>query len=48
MANCKPPAAATAFKESGASVQLGFDHPNYGHIAVVPEIIRASLAADLD
>ena len=32
----------------GARVIAGFDHPNYGHMAVVPEPVRAALAEDFD
>ena len=35
-----------AFK-SDAPVMLGFDHPRYGHLAVMPPAIRAALAQDL-
>jgi Protein of unknown function (DUF3501) len=36
----------TAFK-SVAPVMLGFDHPRYGHLAVLPPAIREALAQDL-
>jgi hypothetical protein len=36
------------FKTSGAQVIAGFDHPNYGHMAVLPEPVRAALAEDFD
>jgi len=36
------------FKTPGAQVIAGFDHPNYGHMAVVPEPVRAALASDFD
>jgi hypothetical protein len=29
-------------------VVAGFDHPNYGHMAVLPEPVRAALAEDFD
>jgi hypothetical protein len=38
----------TRFKIPGAQVIAGFDHPNYGHMAVLPESVRAALAKDLD
>ncbi|HEV2673428.1 MAG TPA: DUF3501 family protein [Aliidongia sp.] len=41
------PTAIEAFRTAGAQILLGFDHPNYGHIALVPEPVRAALAADL-
>jgi hypothetical protein len=34
------------FKTSGAQVIAGFDHPNYGHVAMLPEPVRAALAED--
>jgi hypothetical protein len=27
---------------------VGFDHPNYGHMAMMPEAVRRSLSADFD
>ena len=41
-----PAAAIAAFRAPGARVALGFSHPEYGHIAVMPEPVRASLAED--
>ncbi len=40
-------AQADAFATPGVQVLIGFDHPNYGHIAVLPEVVRAALAGDL-
>src|SRR5207248_6509083 len=40
------PAQIAAFKQPGARVLVGFDHPNYGHMAVMPEPVRAALADD--
>jgi len=37
-----------AFKASDAQAIVGFDHPNYGHLAVLPDPVRAALAEDLD
>ena len=34
------------FREPGAQVVVGIDHPNYGHMAVMPETVRAALAQD--
>ena len=34
------------FKTSGAQVIAGFDHPNYGHMAVLRDPVRAALAED--
>lgn len=39
--------AATAFRAAGTQILVGFDHENYGHIAVMPELVRAPLADDL-
>jgi hypothetical protein len=39
--------AAAAFKAPGARATLAIEHPNYGHIAVIPEASRAALAQDL-
>jgi len=36
------------FKTPGARVTAGFDHPNYGHMAMLPEAVRAALAEDFD
>ena len=35
-----------AFKTAGAQVLVGIDHENYGHIAVMPERVRAALERD--
>jgi hypothetical protein len=35
-----------AFRAPGAQVIVGFTHPNYGHMAVLPEPVRAALAQD--
>lgn len=42
------PAQIAACREPGARVVVGFDHPNYGHTAVMPEPVRAALARDFD
>lgn len=34
------------FKTPGTRTTAGFDHPNYGHIAVLPEPVREALAED--
>jgi hypothetical protein len=36
------------FQTPGARVIAGFDHPNYEHMAVLPEPVRAALAEDFD
>jgi len=35
-------------KLGGVEVTLGVNHPAYGHIAILPEATRASLAQDFD
>jgi hypothetical protein len=40
------PAHAAAFKSAVGDVVVGFDHPNYGHMAVMPAAVRAALALD--
>lgn len=39
---------AAVFKSPGTRVTVGIEHPNYGHLAVMPEEMRAELARDLD
>jgi class 3 adenylate cyclase len=41
-------AQVEAFRTAGAEVIIGFDHPNYSHMAVMPEAVRAALAEDFD
>jgi hypothetical protein len=41
------PQQKAAFKKPGAQVLVGIDHANYGHMAVMPEAVRAALAEDL-
>ncbi len=41
-------AQAAKFKTAGTRVVLSIAHPKYGHMAVIPERVRAALAADLD
>jgi hypothetical protein len=36
------------FKTAGARIVVGFDHPNYAHMAVMPEPVRAALSEDFD
>ena len=36
------------FRTPGARVIVGFDHPNYAHMAVMPEAVRVALAEDFD
>jgi hypothetical protein len=42
------PAQIAAFKTPGTQVVLGLSHPNYGHMAVLPEPVRLELAGDFD
>ena len=42
------PAEIAAFKQSGARIVVGFDHPAYAHMTVMPEPVRAALAGDFD
>ncbi|PWC36228.1 DUF3501 family protein [Azospirillum sp. TSO35-2] len=39
-------AQVAAFRQPGAQVLVGIGHPNYGHLAVMPEAVRAALAGD--
>lgn len=41
-------AQIAAFRTPGAEVLVGFTHPHYGHMAVVPEEVRQALAEDFD
>jgi hypothetical protein len=41
-----PRPAIEAFKGDGGDVVVGFDHPNYGHMATMPDRVRRALAAD--
>ena len=40
------PAQIAAFKSSESQAVLGFTHPNYGHMAVIPAVVRVELAKD--
>jgi hypothetical protein len=42
------PAQIAALKTPGTRAVLGVAHPNYGHMAVIPEAMRAELAKDLE
>jgi Protein of unknown function (DUF3501) len=41
-------AQKAAFKLGDTPVMLGFDHPRYGHLAMMPAATRETLAQDLD
>lgn len=36
------------FRRPGTEVTLGFSHPAYGHMAILPQAARAALAQDFD
>jgi len=40
--------AIAAFRAPGTQVTIGFTHPNYAHMAVMPEPVRAALAGDFE
>jgi Protein of unknown function (DUF3501) len=40
------PAEIAAFRGAEGDVIVGFDHPNYGHMAVMPAAVRQALAQD--
>jgi hypothetical protein len=42
------PAQIGRFRQPGERVILGFDHPAYAHMSVMPEPVRAALAGDFD
>jgi hypothetical protein len=37
-----------AARRDGAQIVVGFDHPEYGHMAVVPDAVRQALVEDFD
>lgn len=37
-----------AFRSGESDVVVGFDHANYGHMAVMPDPVRQALAGDFD
>ena len=40
------PPQIEAFRSGAGDVVVGFDHPNYGHMAVMPAPVRQALSAD--
>ena len=42
------PAQIAKFRSANAKVVLAIDHPNYGHMAQLPEPVRAELAGDFE
>jgi len=41
-------AQISRFRQPGAQIVVGFAHQAYGHMAVMPEPVRAALAGDFD
>jgi hypothetical protein len=41
-------AEVAAFKSGAGDIVVGFDHENYGHMAVMPPAVRQALAHDFD
>jgi hypothetical protein len=41
-------AQVAKFRTPSTEVTLGFRHPSYGHLAVLPEAVRAALAEDFE
>jgi hypothetical protein len=42
------PEAIAAFRKSAADIVIEFGHPDYAHMARLPEPVRAALAEDFD
>ena len=42
------PAQIANFRQPNERIIVGFDHPAYAHMSVMPEPVRAALAADFD
>lgn len=42
------PAQIAAFRGGQARITLGLSHPNYSHMAVMPDAVRAELSRDFD
>lgn len=42
------PIQVDAFKRSDTRAVIGIDHPNYGHMAVLPDYIKRELSNDLE
>jgi len=42
------PQQVALFREPNRQVVIGFGHPEYSHMAVVPEAVRAALSQDFD
>jgi len=44
----KANAVTQRLSEHGARIVIGFDHPAYAHMTIMPDEVRAALAADFD
>ena len=42
------PEQISAFRAPGTQIVIGFDHPAYGHMSVMPEPVRDALSKDFD
>ena len=42
------PAQIAKFRRPGVQVVVGFTHPAYGHMVIMPEAVRQALAEDFD
>jgi len=42
------PAQREEFRAAGAQIVVGIDHPDYGHMAMMPEPVRQALMRDFD
>ncbi|MBM3600680.1 MAG: DUF3501 family protein [Alphaproteobacteria bacterium] len=42
------PTQIAAFRQPATQIIIGFDHPEYGHMAVMPEAVRGALSEDFD
>lgn len=42
------PDLISRFKTSGVQIVVGFDHPNYAHMAALSDLMREALAQDFD
>ena len=42
------PEQIAKFRAPGAEVVVGFTHPEYGHMVVLPEAVRQALSQDFE
>jgi hypothetical protein len=40
------PSQVATFRSGDGDLVVGFDHPNYGHMALMPSAVRQALARD--